>query len=75
MPPAWQVFTDFLVISGARLAEEAALADTDLNPRRRAVPIEQAWQPGPGGWMLGPAPCPHTIALPANLFPPRGPQR
>ncbi|MEG8177117.1 hypothetical protein GZH49_01045 [Nocardia terpenica] len=32
MPPPWHVFTDFLVISGARLGEAAALTDTDLDP-------------------------------------------
>ncbi|KZM68402.1 site-specific integrase [Nocardia terpenica] len=69
MPSQWRVLTDFLVISGARLGEAAALADTDLDPDGGACRIERTWRPAPGGWVLTPALCPRTIALPANLFP------
>ncbi|QIS17177.1 hypothetical protein [Nocardia terpenica] len=55
MPTPWRVVTDFLVIIGARLREAAALADTDLDPDLETGRIEQAWQRGPGGWVLGPA--------------------
>ncbi|MFI5783433.1 hypothetical protein [Nocardia sp. NPDC051570] len=68
MPPPWRVLTDFLVISGARLGEAAALADTALDPARGTVRIERTWRPGPGGWVLAPAMCPRTIVVPQNLF-------
>ncbi|MBF6062639.1 tyrosine-type recombinase/integrase [Nocardia terpenica] len=67
MAPPWQVFTDFLAITGARLGEAAALAEGDLDPDRETCRIEQAWRPGPGGWILGPAPRPRTTGLRANL--------
>ncbi|MFI5781252.1 hypothetical protein [Nocardia sp. NPDC051570] len=68
MPPPWQVFTDLLVITGARLGEAAALADTDLDPATGAGRIHGIWRPGPRGWILADAPCARTIAVPQNLF-------
>ncbi|MBF6333246.1 site-specific integrase [Nocardia transvalensis] len=68
MPSGWQVLADFLVLSGARLAEVAALSVDNIDLATGQCRITQRWRPINGGWILAPSPAPRTIVLPEQLL-------
>ena len=73
MKPHWRPFTLFLVGTGVRFSEAAALTVGDLNLRGREARIRQAWKDTSGGpAVLGPPKTRmsrRTVAIPAELVP------
>lgn len=49
----WQPMVEFLVASGARWGEAAALRPVDVNREDGTVRISQSWKQGSGGYRLG----------------------
>ncbi|WP_069165746.1 site-specific integrase [Nocardia altamirensis] len=66
IPPLWRALADHLVLSGARLGEVAALADTDIDPETGACRIERAWHRLADRWELVPLRSPRALYLPRN---------
>ena len=49
----WQPLVEFLVVSGARWGEAAALRPSDVNRDAGTVEIKRSWKQGSGGYRLG----------------------
>lgn len=67
----WQVFQEFLVASGARWGEVAALKPTDVNRETGAVKVRRAWKKSSKGYHIGPVKTKRskrTINLPLDLI-------
>lgn len=73
MKPHWRPFTLFLVGTGVRFSEAAALTIGDLNLRNHEARIRQSWKETSGGPALLGAPktrmSRRTIAIPHELTP------
>lgn len=69
----YKPLVDFLVMSGARFSEAAALTPADVNRKTNAVRIWRAWKNIPGGWETGApktAKSVRTINVPATVLEP-----
>ena len=51
--PFWQPMVEFLVASGTRWGEAAALRPSDVNRDAGTVQIKRSWKQGSGGYRLG----------------------
>ena len=51
--PFWQPMVEFLVVSGTRWGEAAALRPSDVNREAGTVEIKRSWKQGSGGYRLG----------------------
>lgn len=54
VPQYWQPLVQFLVASGCRWSEAAALKPSDIDVTKGTVRIRRAWKWGENGWELGP---------------------
>jgi integrase len=51
--PFWQPMVEFLVVSGTRWGEAAALRPSDVDRDAGTVEIKRSWKQGSGGYRLG----------------------
>ncbi|WP_433661142.1 hypothetical protein ACQPW1_02370 [Nocardia sp. CA-128927] len=63
----WRLLTDYLALSGERLSEAFAHADTDIDPGSGACEVARYWRRLGDRWVLVDSPAPRRIWLPEGL--------